>query len=45
MKYKLGGASEAWVTEQDKLMIRVVNGPRDLEYLLTEFKSVDNAKK
>ena len=45
VKYKLGGASEAWVTEQDKLMIRVVNGPRDLEYLLTEFKSGDNAKK
>lgn len=45
VKYKLGGASEAWVTEQDKLMIRVVNGPRDLEYLLTEFKSGDNANK
>lgn len=45
IKYKLGGASDAWVTEQDKLMIRVVNAPRNLEYVLTEFKSGDNAKK
>ncbi len=45
IKYKLGGVSEAWITEQDKLMVRVINGPRDYEYLLTEFKSGDNAKK
>ncbi|MDX2143117.1 MAG: hypothetical protein SFV19_07160 [Rhodospirillaceae bacterium] len=45
VKYKLGGASEAWVLEQDKIMIRVLNAPRNLEYLLTEFKSGDNAKK
>jgi hypothetical protein len=45
VKYKLGGASEAWILEQDRIMIRVLNAPRNLEYLLTEFKSGDNAKK
>jgi hypothetical protein len=45
VKYKLGGASEAWVLEQDKIMIRVLNAPRNLEYLLSEYTSGDNAKK
>ena len=46
IKYKLGGGgSEAWVIEQDRLMVRVLNSPRGLDYVLTEFKSGNNAKK
>ncbi|MSO97155.1 MAG: hypothetical protein EXR11_02900 [Rhodospirillaceae bacterium] len=46
IKYKLGeGGSEAWVMEQDRLMVRVLNGARGFEYLLTEFKAGNNAKK
>lgn len=45
VKYKLGGASEAWLFGPDKIMVKVVNAPRNLEYVLTEFKSGDNTKK
>lgn len=45
IKYKLGGTSEAWLLGPDKIMIKVVNAPRNLEYVLTEFKSGDNSKK
>jgi hypothetical protein len=45
VKYKLGGASEAWLLEQDKIMVRVLNAPRNLDYVLTEFASGDTAKK
>ena len=45
IKYKLGSASEAWLLGPDKIMVKVVNAPRNLEYVLTEFKAGENPKK
>jgi hypothetical protein len=39
--YDLFG-SKVWVTKQDRLMVRMINERRDLEYVLTEFASGTN---
>ncbi len=41
LHYDLFG-SKVWVTKQDRLMVRMVNERRDLQYVLTEFASGEN---
>jgi hypothetical protein len=45
VKYKISGTSDAWLLMPDRIMIRVVNPGRGLDYVLTEFRSGDNGKK
>lgn len=45
VKYRIGGSSDAYVLMPDRVMIRVTNTNRGLDYVLTEYKSGDNTKK
>ena len=37
--YKISGTVDVWIMGTDRLMVRMVNTPRDLDYVLTEFTS------
>ena len=39
LHYRIAGATDVWITEQDHLMIRMLNERSDREYLLMDFKT------
>jgi hypothetical protein len=40
--YKVSGTVDVWIMGPDRLMVRMVNAPRDLDYVLAEFAAGDN---
>lgn len=45
VKYKLSGVSDVWILPQDRLVVRMTNSLRDLDYVLREFATGNNATK
>ena len=37
-RYSFGGLSEVWLHGEDRLLVRMVNARRDLEYLLVDYE-------
>ncbi len=42
--YKVSGVVDVWITSEDRLMVRMVNAPRDLDYVLIEFSAGSNER-
>ena len=42
--YQVSGTVDVWITSEDRLMVRMVNAPRDLDYVLTEFSAGRNER-